>query len=142
MIDLTKDDAELASHSSTVADDSDDSLNLRAEEPPKMRIADDGRATQRLKEDHRGGGPSKAVDVDTEIEQIDEFPVLTRKEGKVRNMARNIEEGKVRGMARNPEHTGGKSHAPKLDLSTSNPLASLLTGKPKSKVRLFTENGG
>ncbi|KAF9649916.1 hypothetical protein BDM02DRAFT_1697764 [Thelephora ganbajun] len=79
-IDLTKDDAEPVSHSSTVADDSEGSLNLKETEPSSTRIADDGRATKRL----RSGEPSKAVGADTETEAIEEFPVQTRKGGKVR----------------------------------------------------------
>lgn len=116
------------SHSSTVADDSDDSLNLGAAERSKTRIADDGRATQRLKADHKGGESSKAANSDMETESIDEFPSQPKKRGKVHSMVRNL------------ERNGGKLHPPKLPLTSSNPL-SLLPPNHKPKVRLTEEEG-
>jgi len=50
-IDLTKDDAEVVPHNSTIIDDSNDSLNPGAAERSKTRIADDGSATRSLKAD-------------------------------------------------------------------------------------------
>ena len=129
-IDLTEDDAELVSHISAVADDSDDSLNLGAAERSRVRIAGDGHSTQRLKADHGGGESSKAVDTDTETEAIEEFPVPTMAKGKV---------GMVRAIARKFEHEGGKPHPPKLPLNSGNPFNPLLPANPKPKVRLFTE---
>ena len=125
-IDLTTDDAELVSHGSTVADDSEDSLNLGAAERSKARIVDDGRATQRLKADRRGGESSKVVNSDTETEPIDEFPSQQKKGGKVQSIVQKI------------ERNGGKLLAPKLQLAQGNPLSSL-SATHKQKVRLFTE---
>lgn len=124
-IDLTKDDA---SHSPTVTGDSDDSLNLGAAERSKPRIADDGRATQRLKAERRGGRSSKTADTDTEDEPIDEFPAPTKKPVK--------EKGVVRGIVQNLESRNGQV-PPKLPLNSYNPLKSVPPGKPGPKVRLF-----
>ena len=90
-IDLTKDGAELASHSSTVADDSDDSLSLGATERSKAHIADDGRATQHLKADHRGGKSSRIANSDTETEPLDELPSQPKKGGKAQSIVQNLE---------------------------------------------------
>jgi hypothetical protein len=140
-IDLTKEDAELVSYSSTVADDSEDSLNLGTAERSRSRIAGDGRATQRLKADCGGGESSKAVDTDTETEAIEDFPVPTRKPAVVGGKG-----GVVRNMVRDYESNNGKSRAPKLNLNSSNPsnpLNPLSSGKPRLKVRfLFTEEEG
>jgi len=136
-IDLTKDDAELVSHISTVADDSDDSLNLGAAERSKARIAGDGRATQRLKADHGGGESSKAVDTDTETEAIEEFPISTGEPTMVKGKG-----GRVRAIARNFELNGGKPDPPKLPLNSGNPFNPLSLANRKPRVRLFTEEEG
>jgi hypothetical protein len=114
------------SHSSTVADDSEDSLNLGAAERSKARITGDGHATRRLRADNRGGESSKVVNSDTETEPIDEFPSQPKKGGKVQRIVQNI------------ESNGGKPHPPKLRLGPSNPLDSLPTNH-KPRVRHFTE---
>jgi len=126
-IDLTKDDAELVSYSSTAADDSEDSLNLGAAERSKARIAGDGRATRRLKAGQRSGESSKVVNPDSEMEPIEEFLPQPKRGGRVKSMVQNIERN--------------GAHPPKLQLFTENPLNSLSVSR-KLKVRLFTEGEG
>lgn len=123
-IDLTKDDVELVSHSSTVADDSEDSLNLGAEERSKIRIADDGPSTRRLKADRRGGESSKAVNPDVQTEPIEEYPSQL----------------KVKSMVQRIEQHGGKPQ--KLALGWQNPLDHVSPTNRKQKVRLFIEKEG
>jgi hypothetical protein len=124
-IDLTADDAGPVSHTSVVAEDSDDSLNLR---DPKERIAKDGPATRRLNE-RRDAGSSKAVHSDTETEGIDDFPETTRKPV-----------GRVEEKIRFYEFQNG---TPKLPLELSNPLVNVLPKKPTSKASLlFTGKEG
>ena len=131
-IDLTTDDAEPLSLRSAVLDDSDDSLNLGAAERSKPRIANDGRATQRLIAERRGGEPSKVVDTDTETEAIEEFPVPEKKSVKEKG-------GVVRNLVRGIESRNGRD-PPKLALNLNNPLASIPSGKSGLRVRpLFTE---
>jgi len=136
-IDLTRDDAELVSHSSTAADDSDDSLNLGAEERSKARIASDGRATRRLKAGHRGGESSKVVNPDSDTEPIEGSSSQPIEESSSRPKKR----GKVQSMVQNIERNGVGSRPPKLPLTPDNPLNSL-PGSHKPKVRLFIDGEG
>jgi len=129
-IDLTKHDVELESHISTVADDSDDSLNLRRY---KTHIADDDRATQRLKADHRGGESSNAVDMD-EAEAIENFPVPTGETTTVKG-----KRGMILALVQNVVWNTEKLPAPRSPLNPSNPLNPLPSAYRKPKVRLFTE---
>jgi len=136
-IDLTEDDAELVSHTSTVADDSDDSLDLRTVERSKARIADDLRATQRLQACH-GGGQSSAVDADTVTEVIEEFPVSTGEPMMVKEKG-----GRVPGATRNIEsRNDGKIHTHGSPPNPSEPSNSLPPESHKPKVRLFDEEEG
>lgn len=128
-IDLTNEESDLPSRSSTATGESEDSLNLGAAERSK-RIVDDGRATRLLKADRRGGEPSKLVNIDTETDPIDEFPGKAKKETKVLSMARNF------------ELNGGKPHTPKLRFNQSNPLDSLPPVNHRPKACLFTEEEG
>jgi len=126
-IDLTNSDAESSSRTPTVAEISDDSLNLGAEKRSSSRIVNDGRATQRLKGSHRGGESSKAVEMDSETEAIGSFPEpkWMRMKGKgvhVQNMVRNFE-----------SRSGGGAHPPKLELTSGAPLPPT---KHNPKVRL------
>ena len=120
-IDLTGDDAEVASYSST---DSEDPLNLGAEErsKSKARIVRDGPFTRRLRTDHRGGESSKVVDSDPHTGPIQE----SASKGKVRGFVHIIEGGQP----------------PKLQLNSENPLDSLSPASRKPKVRLFIEEEG
>jgi len=137
-IDLTEDDAELVSHTSTVADDSDDSLDLRTAERSKARITDDLRAIQRLQVCHGGGEPPKAVDADTETEAIVEFPLPTGESMMVKGKG-----GRVPGVMRNIEsRNDGKIHTHGSPPNPSEPLNSLPPESHKPKVRLFTEEEG
>ena len=111
------------SHSSIVTDDSEDSLNLGAEKRSKTRIAGDGRATQRLKADPRGGKLSEVYS-DTETEPIEEFPPQPRKRV---------------GMVKDIVQTFERSGVPKLQLTSDNPLNSLPLANHKPKVGLLTE---
>jgi len=132
-IDLTKDEVELAPHNLTVAEDSDDSLNLRATEGSRPRIANDGRATQRLKAGRRGGESSEVVDTDTETDPIDEYVEPRRK-----LVTPKGERGKVRGIVQNIESRGGRESGPaKLSLGPSKPVMSLPPRRHPLKVRLF-----
>ena len=135
-IDLTNNDAESSSRSPTVADISDDSLNIGTEKRPSSRVANDGRATQRLKGSHRGGISSKAVDTDSETEPIEYYPEPERKP-----MIPKEKKGKVQDLVRNFEsRDDGESYTPKLNFK---PRPPLLSTKPKLKVRLFfIEEGG
>jgi len=122
-IDLTNDDGEPVSLSSTAADDSEDSLNLGAGERSRTRIVSDGRATRSLRADRAGGEPSRTVGAGTEIvEPIDEFPVHGGEAGRVRRIRWKFE---------------NKSYPPKLQLHQSNPLGSLQPANYRSRVRLF-----
>lgn len=109
------------SHSSIVTDDSEDSLNLGAEKRSKTRIASDGRATQRLKADPRSGKSSEVLNSDTETEPIEEFPSQPRKRG-----------GVVKDLVRSFE----RNDAPKLQLTSDNPLNLLPLANHKPKVGL------
>ena len=135
-IDLTRDDAELASHSSTAADDSEDSLNLGAEERSKARIASDGRATRRLKAGHRGGESSRVVNPDSETE-----PIEGSSSQPIEESSSRPKKGKVHSMVQNIERNDVGSRPPKLQLIPDNPLNSLPVNH-KPKVRLFTEGEG
>ena len=132
-IDLTNNDVESISRSPT---DSEDSLNLGSEKRPSSRIANDGRATQRLKGSHRSGKSSKAVDTGSEVEGIDDFPVT-----KWGQMMPKEQKVNVRSMVRNLESRGGgESHPRKLNLKSGAPLPST---KRNPRVRLFfIEKGG
>lgn len=121
-IDLTEDDAEPPLHGPTAADDSGDSLNIRPAGQSRSRIADDGRATRRLRADHRGGGSSKAADPGMETDEIEDFPGPTtakEQKGKVRNMVQALE-----------YRSGGRSTAPRLNLAPDHPA---LSGSEKFK---------
>jgi len=136
-IDLTSNDVESISHTPTVADLSDDSLNLGTEKQSSSRIANDGRATQRLKTSHRGAAPSKVVDTDSETEPIDSFPEI--KWGR-RMMPEEKKGEKVGKIVRDIESRGaGESHPRRLDLRSGPPVPST---KHNQKVRLiFTGEG-
>jgi len=117
MIDLTNDDGEPVSLSSTAADDSEDSLNLGAGERSGTRIAGDGRSTQRLRADRAGGEPSRTVGAGTDIEPIEEYG----------------ETGRVRRITRKYE---SNSHPPKLQFHQSHPMGSRHPANYRSRVRL------
>lgn len=129
-IDLTEDDIR---HSPTLIDDSDDSLNLGAVERSKSRIANDGRATQRLKTEHRGGESSKTAGTDTESESIEEFQAPTKKPVKEKV-------GVVRDRIKDFESLNGGA-PPRLKLDLSNPLKSIPPRKPKPNVCPFINEG-
>ena len=112
--------------SSTAADDSEDSLNLGAEKRSKARIAGDGRATQRLKAGPTGGKSSDVINSDTETELIEEYPSQPRNKGKGQTIIRNIE----------------SKNAPKLQLTSNNPLDQLSPVNLKSKVDFLAEEEG
>ena len=124
-IDLTRDDAELVSHSSMTADDSEDSLDIGAAERSKARIASDGRTTRRLKAGHRGGESSKAVNSDSETGPIEGSSSRPKREGKVQSMVQSI------------ERNGVGPRPAKLRLHPDNPLNSLpVSRKPKVHILL------
>ena len=114
------------SHSSTAADDSEDSLNLGAEKWSKARITGDGRATRRLKASPRGGESSDALNLDTEKEPIEEYPPQPRKRENVQTVIPNVEH----------------KHAPQLQSTSGNPLDSLSPVTLKSKVGFLPEEEG
>lgn len=117
-IDLTGDDPEPIPRGQAAADDSDDSLNIGAQEGSRSRIAHDGHATRRLRAERGDAGPSKVAHSDTETDQIEEFP---EKPGKVLTLAHRYE-------ARNA------AVRPKLELKPGNPLSSL-PSKHKPRVK-------
>jgi len=137
-IDLTNNDAESSSRSPTVADISDDSLNIKSEKRTSPRIANDGRATQRLKGSHRGGESSKAVGTGSETEAITYFPEPKSKRKQMMPKEKGVN---VQSMVRNFEsRRGGEPDPPKLELKLAAPLPPT---KHNPKVRLiFIEEGG
>jgi hypothetical protein len=114
------------SYSSTDTDDSEDSLDLGADNRSKVRIAGDGRATQRMKAGPGGGKSSEILNSDVETEPIEEYPPHARKKGKVQTVIRNIE----------------RKGAPKLQLSSDYPLDLLPPADLKSKVGFLAEAEG
>lgn len=129
-------DAELVPYGSAVTKDSEDPFDLGAVDRSKSLIVDDCRVTQRLETVCRGSEPSKAVDGVMKTEATEEIlvqtgkPVMTKEQRKL-----------VRGRLQDIEsRNSGGHHTPKLELNSSNSLASLPPGKQNVRL-LFTNKG-
>jgi hypothetical protein len=130
-------DAELVPYGSTVTKDSEDPLDLGAVDRSRSLIVDDSCITQCLEADCRGGKSSRAVDGDTRAEATEEIPVRAGKPAMTKEK-REL----VRGRLRDIESCDSGGHrTPKLELNSSNPLASLPPGKQNIHL-LFTNKEG